>query len=108
MIRTAVAGALAGLATGVFGLVIASAACIAVAFATRGDAHVPGVIRAEFVMIDGAPQLAFLPDWGGMALALLVWTALAAVLGALAGRRALSRRASGRSGQAGQAGQTDG
>lgn len=100
MIRTTVAGALAGLATGVFGLVIVGAAAIAVAFATRSGAHVPGVIRAEFVTVDGAPQLAFLPDWGGMALALLVWTALAALLGASAGRRAKARHDAGRPGPA--------
>lgn len=87
MTRTIVGAALAGLATGIFGLVIACVACIAVAFATRGDATLPGIFHAEFVVIDGAPQLGFLPDLAGMALALGVWTAIAAASGALLARR---------------------
>ncbi len=92
MIRTTVTATLAGLATGVFGLIIACFAAIAIAFSTRSGVHVPGIIRAEFVTVDGMPQLAFLPDWGGMAVALLVWTTLAALLGALASRRNGIRR----------------
>ncbi|MFT4284877.1 MAG: hypothetical protein QM598_08605 [Protaetiibacter sp.] len=92
MIRTVVVALLAGLATGVFGLVIACVACLAIAFATRGEVTLPGVFHAEFVTIDGAPQLGFLPDWGGMAVALAAWTALAGLLGVLAAHRAHDRQ----------------
>lgn len=91
MIRTTVTGALAGLATGVFGLITVCLACITIAFSTRGDTRVPGIIQAEFVTLDDAQHLAFLPDWSGMALALLVWVALAALLGALTRRGARPR-----------------
>lgn len=91
MIRTIVTALLAGLATGVFGLIIACVACLAIAFATRGEATLPGVFHAEFVLVGGAPQLGFLPDWGGMAVALAAWTALAGMLGLLAAHRAHDR-----------------
>ena len=86
MIRTVVVSLLAALATGVFGLIIACVVCLAIAFATRGSATLPGVFHAEFVVIDGMPQLGFLPDWGGMALALAVWTVLGGLLGAFLAR----------------------
>jgi hypothetical protein len=91
MIRTVIVAMLAGLATGVFGLIIACVACLGVAFATGGEATLPGVFHAEFVTIDGMPQLGFLPDWGGMAVALAAWTALAGLLGVLAAHRSHER-----------------
>ena len=87
MTRSIVGAMLAGLALGVFGLVIACVACLAIAFATQAEATLPGIFHAEFVTIHGMPQLGFRPDWPGMAVALAVWTALAGGLGALVARR---------------------
>jgi hypothetical protein len=89
MIRTIVGAMLAGLALGVFGLIIACVACLAVAFASQGEATLPGIFHAEVVTIDGMPQLGFRPDWAGMAATLGAWTVLAGVLGALVARRTL-------------------
>jgi|GEM_PF-3363410 len=83
MIRSIVGAMLAGLALGVFGLIIACVACLAIAFATQAEATLPGIFHAEFVTIEGMPQLGFRPDWAGMAATLAVWTLLAGGLGAL-------------------------
>lgn len=95
MIRSIIGAMLAGLALGVFGLIIACVACLAIAFATHAEATLPGIFHAEFATIDGMPQLGFRPDIVGMAATLGVWTLLAGGLGALlAGRtRARSARA---------------
>jgi hypothetical protein len=93
MTRSIVGAMLAGLALGVFGLIIACIACLAIAFTTRGEATLPGIFHAEFVTIDGMPQLGFLPDVPGMATALAIWTLLAGALGALAARRRRERGA---------------
>lgn len=87
MIRSIVGAMLAGLALGVFGLVIACVACLAIAFATHGEATLPGIFHAEFVTIGGMPQLGFRPDWGGMVASLGAWTLIAGGLGALVARR---------------------
>lgn len=96
MIRTVVASALAALATGVFGLIVACIACLGIAFATRGRADLPGVFHAEFAVVDGAPQLGFLPDAAGITITLAIWTALGALLGWFVARtRSRGRRADG-------------
>ncbi|PZQ90758.1 MAG: hypothetical protein DI534_06075 [Leifsonia xyli] len=92
MTRTVVGAMIAGLATGVFGLIIACVATLAIAFTTRSSADLPGIFHAEFVVIDGAPQIGFLPDLGGMGIALLVWTVLAGLLGVVLARGARARR----------------
>jgi len=87
MIRSIVGAMLAGLALGVFGLIIACVACLAIAFTTGAEVTLPGIIHAELVTIGGMPQLGFRPDWAGMAATLGVWTLLAGILGALVARR---------------------
>lgn len=93
MIRSIVGAMLAGLALGVFGLVIACVACLAIAFATQAETTLPGIFHAEFVTVDGMPQLGFRPDWVGMAATLGVWMLLAGGLGALVARGARDRGA---------------
>ena len=91
MIRAIIVSVIAGLTTGTLGLILACIVCLAITFKTHDPVELPGIFRAWFASVDGLPQLRFLPDWSGMGTALLIWSALAGVLGGLAARRGAGR-----------------
>jgi len=94
VILTFIRFAIAGLTTGTLCLILACGVCLAITFETHDPVELPGVFRAWFATVDDLPQIRFVPDWTGMAVAIAIWSALAGGWGALAlGRGARVRDA---------------
>ncbi|MBP5800857.1 MULTISPECIES: hypothetical protein [Microbacterium] len=81
MRRSIVLGVITGIFTGIIALALVMVVSLALTFANGADVVIPGIFESwSGAAPDGTPQLRFLPNFAGMGVVLLVWTAVITLL----------------------------
>ncbi|MFC6357138.1 hypothetical protein [Luethyella okanaganae] len=81
MRRSIVFGVIAGIFTGIIALALAMVVSLALTFTNGAEVVIPGIFESwPGSAPNGSPQLRFLPNFAGMGIALIAWTAVITLL----------------------------
>jgi hypothetical protein len=77
MRRSIVLGVITGIFTGIIALALVMVVSLTLTFAGGANVVIPGIFESwSGSAPDGTPQIRFLPNFAGLGVALLVWTAV--------------------------------